>query len=269
MMIAQKTPKWTMGLSVSGLAALLLFSASLGSAQTINPPASSSLTVPPILGQSASAWAGSQQVSSVQIAGTATWHAGSFEDSGTATLTASSSGAAQMQLDLSTKGAVTESQQAIGPTNICQYTGSDGKQNTQDALNCWRAAVWFLPSISLQPTSIPSGVALADLGTATAAKGSYRHLQGSLALLNLPSTITTRLAEESVTDIALDPQTLLPMSLSYTVHPDSGAQMVTVPIRVQFSNYRVVSGVEIPFLIQRYVNGSLQLEIAVTAAQIN
>jgi hypothetical protein len=61
----------------------------------------------------------------------------------------------------------------------------------------------------------------------------------------------------------------LPAVLAYTVHPDNGAQGVTIAIEVHYSDYRTVNGVQVPFLIQRYVNGSLQLEISVSSAQIN
>jgi hypothetical protein len=43
----------------------------------------------------------------------------------------------------------------------------------------------------------------------------------------------------------------------------------THTIEAHYSNYQDVNGVKIPFLIQRYVNNSLQLEISLTSAQVN
>jgi hypothetical protein len=66
----------------------------------------------------------------------------------------------------------------------------------------------------------------------------------------------------------LDTVTLLPAVLTYSLHPDNGAQF-EIAVEVHYSDYRAVNGVHIPFLIQRYVNGSLQLEIRVSSAEIN
>jgi hypothetical protein len=128
--------------------------------------------------------------------------------------------------------------------------------------------VWFLPSISLQPTAIPAGVGVADLGTGTVGSGTYRHLQTQAVLTGMPSKLLSRSVEASTTDLGIDPTTTLPSVLRYQVHPDNGAN-VDIPIEIRYSNYQKVNGAEIPFLIQRYVNGSLQLEIRVNSAQIS
>jgi hypothetical protein len=56
--------------------------------------------------------------------------------------------------------------------------------------------------------------------------------------------------------------------LTYSIQPQNAAFMQTA-MEIHYGNYQTVSGVKIPFTIQRYVNGSLQLEITVTSAQIN
>ena len=76
------------------------------------------------------------------------------------------------------------------------------------------------------------------------------------------------MAKRSATDIGLDPTTMLPAVLAYEVHPDNGAS-TPISIEAHYSNYQDVNGVKIPFLIQRYVNNSLQLEISLTSAQVN
>lgn len=72
----------------------------------------------------------------------------------------------------------------------------------------------------------------------------------------------------STTDIGLDTVSLLPAVLAYSVHPDNGAP-VSIAIEIHYSDYRTVSGVQIPFHIQRYVNGFLQLDILVSSAAVN
>ena len=62
------------------LIGLLFPSATICSAQTTAQPA--------ILSEIESAFAGTRTVTTVELTGTAHWHAGSLEDSGSATLTA-------------------------------------------------------------------------------------------------------------------------------------------------------------------------------------
>ena len=74
--------------------------------------------------------------------------------------------------------------------------------------------------------------------------------------------------QRSTADLGLDPKTRLPAVLSYTTRPDNGAA-IPIAVEIHYTNYQAINGVQIPFTIERYVNGSLQLEIAVTSAQIN
>jgi hypothetical protein len=223
-----------------------------------------------VLGQLSAAFSGGQVVQSVQLTGTATWHSGSLEDSGTVTLTASADGSSQMHLELASMGERTESQAGSGLRASCQWAGADGVTHAVQATNCWRPAVWFLPAISLQPSLLPVYLGAVDLGMGTVGSSAdtYRHLQTQLAFSGLPSSISTRVTQHSITDLGLDPTTLLPAVLSYTVQPDSGAQ-TSVAIHVLYSDYRAVNGVRIPFHIQRYLSGSLQLDIVINSAQIN
>lgn len=74
--------------------------------------------------------------------------------------------------------------------------------------------------------------------------------------------------QQSTTNLGLDPVSLLPAVMTFSVHPDNGAPS-SIAIEIHYSDYHSVSGVQIPFHIQRYVNGSLQLDILVNSAQIN
>jgi hypothetical protein len=56
--------------------------------------------------------------------------------------------------------------------------------------------------------------------------------------------------------------------LKYTIHPDSNSS-VNLAVEVRYSNYKDVSGVELPMHIERYVNGSLQLSIDINSAAVN
>lgn len=223
-----------------------------------------------VLGQLSAAFSGVKVVQSVQLSGNATWYVGQEEDSGTVTLTAATNGALQMQLALASSGERTESQTGLGLSSSCQWAGADGVAHEIQSGSCWRPALWFLPAFSLQPSLLPANLTVSDLGIGTvgASTAPYRHLQSQWTVPSAPSSLAADVAQWSKTDIGLDQTSLLPAVLAYSVRPDNGASMA-VAIEVHYSDYRAINGVRIPFTIQRYVNGALQLEIQVSAAQIN
>jgi hypothetical protein len=214
-----------------------------------------------------------KSVQKVQLSGNATWHAGSLEDSGSVELTASTDGSSEMRLSLSASGIRTESQDpSTARGGRCHWAGNDGKVHEIRSGSCQRSTLWFLPTLSLQSAQTNSQVAIVDRGSGAVGSGNtvYRHLQSQLSLnMNgLPSTIADEMTKQSKTDIGLDPNSLLPSVVSYSVHPDSGAS-VSIAVEIHYSDYRMTDGVQIPFHIQRYVNGSLQLDIQLSSAQIN
>lgn len=226
-----------------------------------------------VLSQLASAFSGGQVVQQIQLTGTATWTAGSLIDSGTVSLTASTTGSSQMQLNLASTGQRIETQTGTGSSAVCQWAGSGGVAHQISVNNCWRPALWFLPAISLQPSVLPSNLGIADLGEGAVGSSTniYRHLQGGLLAsglpTGLPNTLAATLVQQSTEDVGLDPTSLLPAVLAYSLLPDSGSA-TPIAIEIHYSNYQTVNGVQIPFLIQRYINGSLQLSIVVSSAQV-
>lgn len=222
-----------------------------------------------VVSQINSAFSGGTAISSIQLAGTANWYVGSLQDSGNVTLTATSSGVASMQLALAETGSRVESQSAIGGAMSCQWVGNDNVSHQGDSMNCLKPFVWFLPAISMQQSTIPPGVSLTDLGTITANSGAYREIQASVTPpASLFNAVYVPPQQASGTTLAVNPSTFLPASLSFQLHPDNGA-MTPIQIEIQYSEYRIVNGVEVPFLIQRYQNGSLQLEIHISSVQVN
>ena len=136
--------------------------------------------------------------------------------------------------------------------------------------NCLQPAVWFLPALSLQPALASSAMNAVDLGTGAvgSSSNSYRHVQSKLSPSNLPTKMAKSLTQRSTTDLGMDPKSLLPAVLTYSVHPDNGAN-VQIAIEVRYSDYRAINGVMIPFHIERLVNGTLQLDILVSSVQVN
>jgi len=69
-------------------------------------------------------------------------------------------------------------------------------------------------------------------------------------------------------DLVLAPGTLLPEYALFTEHPDNPGINADISVQIAYSNYRSISGVMIPFHIQRFVNGSLVLDFAIATASV-
>ena len=234
------------------------------------PTGSTGTSATPLLNQLSTAFSGGNVVHQVQLTGTASWHVGSLEDTGTATLSAATNGSSQLQLSLSSSGTRNETQTGQGSDLTCTWASNDAVAHAVDPVNCWRPVIWFLPPLSLQPSLLPSYLGAMDLGTGPVgfSTAAYRHLQGALVLPNLITQLASDVMTRSTADLGLDPTSLLPAVLTYSIRPDNGAP-IPIAVEIHYSNYQTINGVKIPFTIQRYINGSLQLEIAVSSAQVN
>jgi hypothetical protein len=83
----------------------------------------------------------------------------------------------------------------------------------------------------------------------------------------MDSASTQKLVERSTVKVFYDPQTFLPASLEYDIHPD-GNDLKSIAVRVVFSNYQSVAGVMVPFHIERYIHHALQLTLNISNAVI-
>lgn len=254
-------------LSQSLSVCLAIFALTAAAGQTTETSQSSDTV---LLGQLENAFSGGQAIHSVRIAGNATWHSGNQEDTGSAVLTASDSGQAEMQLELEALGQRTETQSGTGVNATCSWTGNDGVVHPIQTTACWIPVLWFLPAFSLQPSLFPNGVSLNDLGSASVAGASQndRYAQIQLSTGSGSNSVPQNIANQTEADMALDPHSMLPVDIAYSIPSDSGAP-VSIPVQILYSNYQSVEGVTVPFLIQRYVNGVLQLQINVSSVSVN
>ncbi|MGB6192177.1 MAG: hypothetical protein WBF42_06910 [Terracidiphilus sp.] len=235
----------------------------LAAAQSAIPNAGLSALV-----QMEAAFSGGRSVDAIQLSGNANWYSGTFEDSGSATLLASSSGMSQMQLSLGSLGQRIETQSGVGQDTMCSWSGNDNVQHSTTSGACWNAALWFMPALTLQQASSAGTVGILDLGVGSVGSSdtSYRHLRTQL--IPAVSPVPAETVQQSTVDLGLDKHSMLPSVLSYSTPPDNGAP-ITLSVEIRYSDYRTIDGVNIPFHIQRFVNGALQLEITISSAQIN
>jgi len=60
----------------------------------------------------------------------------------------------------------------------------------------------------------------------------------------------------------------MPVSYVFNLHPDNNA-LQDIPAEIQYSNYQTVRGIQVPFHIQKFVNGSLALDFQVQSVSLN
>lgn len=250
------------------LGILLAFSSAFGQQTT-----SSAATLPQrdplaatLASQAVRAVAGLTPLTDVTLNCTVTRIAGSDEESGAATLELAGYQQSRTVLNL-TEGARQEVRNASeGPSGA--WAGPDGVWHAEALHNEWSPADWFFPVFTLQaaladPTWGLEYAGQEDLdGSPVAHLTLYRVVAG-------PSSASTALVERlSTVAIYLDAASSLPVAARFDTHPDGDAN-TNLAVEVRFSGYRAVSGIQVPFRIQKFLQGSLLLDLSVTSAAIN
>jgi len=222
-------------------------------------------TLSQILLKASQGFSSSGSVSSVALTGQVTRTVGPDSENGTITLSASADGSSSVKMQLGA-GTLSEAQDTFANGQACSWSGTDGVLHAASGHNCIVPLAWFLPEVSFFSGQMPANGALST-GTEPGEKSLSLHWAQTPPAGVTPDQ-TSLLAHIGAYDLSLDASSFLPASLSYAVHPDDNAG-VDIPISVRYSNYRVVDGVNVPFHIERYFNGVLQLDITISNASIN
>lgn len=210
---------------------------------------------------------GGKAFSVVNLTAAAEWIAGSDRESGTGQLQANADGSTNVQLALG-KASRTEVQGKADLSRACAWTDGTGKSHDIIGPNCLIAIPWFAPGLFVQPSvALPPLLGTTDDGTVSKDSSTFHQVSYLLKLTGTNTSATNQRVKESAVKVFYDPETYLPASLEYFIHPDSDDSR-NIPVRVVFSNYQVVSGVMLPFHIERYVNRTLQLRLDVSNASV-
>src|SRR5712675_3352127 len=136
----------------------------------------------PVVTQAQNAFSGDKPVTTVQLNGHASWHYGSDQQTGSATLMANANGATSVTLSLS-GGSRKETFAAWDQNPVCDWTRTDGKTHASPTHNCLTPSTWFLPSISLQTTLPPTAMA-GYVGQESGDSGVVHHVRQQRAINN-------------------------------------------------------------------------------------
>jgi hypothetical protein len=220
---------------------------------------------------------GTSTVTDVTLTGTATRTVG--PDSETGTITMKAMGAWNSRVDLVTgAGTWTEVHSAVPPAAPSGYeVGPDGTTHQIVGHNMHTDAVWFFPAFSSLIKTTNPQLVVTDVGLEDKDGVNLEHLHFISQFPPLPEAVKAKLPKGYTPDpiepltaveIYLDPSTDLPAVVSFNTHPDRSF-LVNIPVEVHFSNYQSVSGVQIPFHVQKFLNGTLLYDVTIQSAVVN
>ena len=206
---------------------------------------------------------GGTTISDVTLNGGATWITGSDKQPGAVTLTALGFGESRVDLTL-VSGVSSEVRDSSTGFASGKWVDTGGVSHSLATHNCLTDAVWFFPaltSLNAGPNVMLSYVAQESrAGTAVYHLHSYVFSQGQAF-----SEDMTRL---SSMEFYLDTSTLLPTAITFNAHPDDDP-IGNVQVEIDFSSYQAIQGMMVPFHVQKYLQGSLVLDLLVSGIQVN
>ena len=73
----------------------------------------------------------------------------------------------------------------------------------------------------------------------------------------------------SATTVGLDETTHLLKQIDYNIRSEANRPNDSALIQVTYDDYKLVDGHQVPFHIQQYLNGTLRLDVTLTAVELN
>lgn len=207
--------------------------------------------------------------SDVTITGTVNRTIGSSSETGNFTLKALGTDNSRFDLVLS-EGTRSEvfykSSVSYAPSGV--WIGTNGISHPIASHNCLAGRTWFFPALSILAEFSNPNIFVTYVGAETRNEAPVLHLRYSFPIAIADKHSAAVQSQLSVTDVYLDPSSYLTVSISFNVHPDDN-MLVNIPVEIDFSDYRVVEGVQVPFKIERYLNGTLMFDFNVQSVSIN
>ena len=200
----------------------------------------------------------SSSITDAHLSGTASWHMGPDNSLGTITLKVRRDGKSRIDLQLPDEHRAEIRIWDASEPRLMMLAG--GKWSEAALHNAWTDPNWFFPQFSCLATGTTLSYALTDYG-----KGKLR---AQRTIFGVKPQATKTVQALSIVDYDVDPSTGLPNKARWLMHPDDDYGK-SIPVEVFFSDYRQINGVNVPFKIQRYYNGTLQLDITISGAQFN
>lgn len=243
---------------------LLIANSSVGISQA-QTAATSSLQAANMLAQSAKALTGTTTINDLTLSGTVRRIVGPDDEAGTVTYKAVQK-ASRLEMAFAS-GNHSELRSSSGPVPTGQWSGPDGVFHPIADQNLLIDPIWF-PTFVLTNFAAAQNSVITYVGSETIGGTATIHIAVSQQFPDVPGENATLLQRLSQVDLYLNPSTLLPIEIRFDSHPDNDA-MTDILTEVSFSDYRTIGGVQIPFHVQKSVNGSLTLDLQFQNASLN
>jgi hypothetical protein len=201
----------------------------------------------------------------VTLTGTARRIAGSDDETGQATLTATPTGS-RMDLNLPS-GKRTEISSTAASQPAGTWSDPDGVTHKVAYHNLFTEQAWFFPAFAIGRGVSASTHLATYIGQETKDSQTVEHFTITQQSQG-PNEVRSLVDRLSQTNLYLDSTTLLPAAMTFNIHPDNNA-LLDIPIEIHFSDYRAVNGVEVPFHVQKFLNNGLVLDLQFQNAALN
>jgi hypothetical protein len=218
-----------------------------------------------ILRASIAAQSGKVSVQEVNLTGSAEYIAGSDDETAQFSFKGTDAGSTRFDLLLSS-GTLSEIR-ANGSSSAGSggWFRGNGARTSFAGHNMLTDSAWCFPLFVVQRFASNGRENVSFVGTENGLAHFQAYQQAPPGTQSEAAPLVQHLSQM---DLFLDPMTFLPAKLSFDVHPDNNA-LIDIPVVVQFSDYKLLGGVSVPLHIQKYINGTLAIDINVRDGNIN
>ena len=237
------------------LTAFVTCSGTCSSGQAIGQPAPQAVT-----SQAAAAFVHSASFSSITLTGTAV-HGATSGQAGTVTLVARVDGSGSETINIGDYVEIEQYPPYPAPAD-CLATPNEAPAKESNPRRCLGSTLWFLPQMALLLQGQNDQKLLSELDPDDSNRLTLYRRHEARSKFN-PEEMKKRTSSTLV----LDPATSLINRNLFQVSPIERPRLF-IPMTVVFSDYFSSGGVTVPGRIQRYVYGTLQLDIRITTVQL-
>ena len=239
---------------------LLTFYLSAQQTVTSSPPAQT------FLQNSLAALAGGQTLTDVTLTGTARRIAGSDDESGTVVIKTLVGAGSRIDLTLPS-GTRREIRNTSSALVAGSWSGPDNVPHAMAYHNLLTDPGWA-PAFTIASLLSARNAVITYVGSETRDAQSVIHIIVCRQFPTIsvdPGALPQHLTQ---TDLFLDATTFLLAAVAFNTHPDTNAGL-DIPVEIIYGDYRQVSGAQLPFHIQKKLNGSLSLDLQFSTATLN
>jgi len=155
---------------------------------------------------------------------------------------------------------------ATTPTGA--WSGPDRLSHAIAYHNLLAEPAWFFPAFAIARRLSSSGYIATYIGHETHNGQAVEHVSVSQTSSSHSPSGVILFQHLTQVEFFLDATTLLPAAIDFNIHPDNDAGL-DIPIEIRFSDFRAVSGAQVPFHVQKFLNNSLTLDFQAQSVALN